>query len=116
MVTAVVSLTAGTMFLMWLGEQITERGIGNGVSLIIFAGIVAGLTGLKLQKEWVSAQDERTRQSPPDEFDHVEADGQVVGMKDAFTVGGEQLMFPGDPGASAGNLINCRCSVVYLTE
>lgn len=41
--TAVVALTAGTMFLMWLGEQITERGIGNGVSLIIFAGIVAGL-------------------------------------------------------------------------
>jgi preprotein translocase subunit SecY len=42
-ITAVISLTAGTMFLMWLGEQITERGIGNGVSLIIFAGIVAGL-------------------------------------------------------------------------
>ena len=41
--TAVISLTAGTMFLMWLGEQVTERGIGNGVSLIIFAGIVAGL-------------------------------------------------------------------------
>src|SRR6478672_3773414 len=41
--TAVVSLTAGTMFLMWLGEQVTERGIGNGVSLIIFAGIVAGM-------------------------------------------------------------------------
>ncbi|WP_237049635.1 preprotein translocase subunit SecY [Solilutibacter oculi] len=43
--TAVIALTAGTMFLMWLGEQITERGIGNGVSLIIFAGIVAGLPG-----------------------------------------------------------------------
>ncbi|MBE2897036.1 preprotein translocase subunit SecY [Pasteurellaceae bacterium HPA106] len=42
-VTAVVSLVTGTMFLMWLGEQITERGIGNGISLIIFAGIVAGL-------------------------------------------------------------------------
>ena len=41
--TAVVSLTAGTIFLMWLGEQITERGIGNGISLIIFAGIVASL-------------------------------------------------------------------------
>ncbi|MBB1088365.1 preprotein translocase subunit SecY [Lysobacter sp. SG-8] len=41
--TAVVALTAGTMFLMWLGEQITERGVGNGISLIIFAGIVAGL-------------------------------------------------------------------------
>src|SRR3990170_316629 len=37
--TAVIALTAGTMFLMWLGEQVTERGIGNGISLIIFAGI-----------------------------------------------------------------------------
>ena len=41
--TAVTTLVAGTMFLMWLGEQITERGIGNGISIIIFAGIVAGL-------------------------------------------------------------------------
>lgn len=41
--TATVSLVTGTMFLMWLGEQITERGIGNGISLIIFSGIVAGL-------------------------------------------------------------------------
>jgi preprotein translocase subunit SecY len=41
--TAAVSLVTGTMFLMWLGEQITERGIGNGISMIIFAGIVAGL-------------------------------------------------------------------------
>jgi len=41
--TAVVTLVTGTMFLMWLGEQITERGIGNGISMIIFAGIVAGL-------------------------------------------------------------------------
>ena len=41
--TAVITLVCGTMFLMWLGEQITERGIGNGISIIIFAGIVAGL-------------------------------------------------------------------------
>jgi preprotein translocase subunit SecY len=41
--TAMVSLVAGTMFLMWLGEQITERGLGNGISILIFAGIVAGL-------------------------------------------------------------------------
>ena len=39
---AIISMTAGTMFLVWLGEMITERGIGNGISLIIFAGIVAG--------------------------------------------------------------------------
>jgi preprotein translocase subunit SecY len=42
-VTAVVSLVAGTMFLMWLGEQITERGLGNGISILIFGGIAAGL-------------------------------------------------------------------------
>jgi len=41
--TTVTTLLCGTMFLMWLGEQITERGVGNGISLIIFAGIVAGL-------------------------------------------------------------------------
>lgn len=41
--TATVSLVTGTMFLMWLGEQITERGLGNGISMIIFGGIVAGL-------------------------------------------------------------------------
>ena len=38
----ILTLTTGTIFIMWLGEQITERGIGNGISLIIFAGIVAG--------------------------------------------------------------------------
>jgi preprotein translocase subunit SecY len=41
--TTAVSLTAGTLFLMWLGEQITERGLGNGISILIFAGIAAGL-------------------------------------------------------------------------
>jgi preprotein translocase subunit SecY len=41
----VVSLVTGTMFLMWLGEQITERGLGNGISILIFAGIAAGLPG-----------------------------------------------------------------------
>ena len=41
--TAIVTLVSGTMFLVWLGEQITERGIGNGISMIIMAGIVAGL-------------------------------------------------------------------------
>ena len=48
-ITAVVSLVGGTMFLMWLGEQITSRGIGNGVSLIIMAGIVAHLPTTLIQ-------------------------------------------------------------------
>src|SRR5450432_644000 len=43
MLMTVLTLTTGTIFIMWLGEQITERGIGNGISLIIFAGIVVGL-------------------------------------------------------------------------
>src|SRR3954453_8193442 len=42
-IVTVITLMTGTMFIMWLGEQITERGIGNGISMIIFAGIVAGL-------------------------------------------------------------------------
>ncbi len=45
LITACISLVTGTMFLMWLGEQITERGIGNGISMIILAGIVAGMPG-----------------------------------------------------------------------
>ncbi len=43
MLMTMLSLTTGTAFIMWLGEQITERGIGNGMSLMIFAGIVVGL-------------------------------------------------------------------------
>ena len=45
----VVTLTTGTIFVMWLGEQITERGVGNGISLLIFAGIVIGLPNAVLQ-------------------------------------------------------------------
>ena len=49
MLAALISMVAGTIFLIWLGELITERGIGNGISLIIFAGIVAGIPGLIAQ-------------------------------------------------------------------
>ena len=57
-VTMVVSLVAGTMFLVWIGELITERGIGNGISIIIFGGIVAGLPemigrGMIAKENWV---------------------------------------------------------------
>jgi preprotein translocase subunit SecY len=54
----VITLTAGTCFIMWLGEQITERGIGNGISLIIFAGIAAGMPGgaMSLWSQFKSGQ------------------------------------------------------------
>ena len=48
-IVGVVAITTGTILLMWMGEQITERGIGNGASLIIFAGIIAQLPGMLLQ-------------------------------------------------------------------
>lgn len=56
--TAVVTLVTGTMFLMWLGEQVTERGIGNGISMIIFAGIVAGLPSAVSQTVELARQGE----------------------------------------------------------
>jgi preprotein translocase subunit SecY len=49
-----VTLVTGTMFLMWLGEQITERGLGNGISLLIFAGIAAGCRA-RSARRWSSS-------------------------------------------------------------
>jgi len=57
---SVVGLTAGSMFLMWLGEQMTERGIGNGISLLIFAGIVAGLPSAVMHTLSMSSNGELT--------------------------------------------------------
>ncbi len=58
-IVVIASLTAGTAFLMWLGEQITEKGIGNGISLIIFAGIVSNLpsTAISLYNTFIGASD-----------------------------------------------------------
>jgi len=78
------------------------------------AAVSAGAreTGLALDKEWISAQDNRVRRIPRDDFDHLDADGQIVDMDEPFIVTGEELMFPGDTsrGASAGNVIQCRCA------
>jgi SPP1 gp7 family putative phage head morphogenesis protein len=67
-------------------------------------------TGLVLNKEWISAEDDRTRP------DHAAANGQIVGMDDSFDIGGEALMYPGDPGGSADQVINCRCTVAYVPD
>lgn len=61
--------------------------------------------GADMQKEWISASDERTRAA------HREANGQIVDFNKPFLVKGEALMRPGDPRGSASNVINCRCSV-----
>lgn len=76
------------------------------------AGADAGAreTGLQMRKEWVSAEDERTRP------DHREADGQVIDMDAKFDVGSDRLEYPGDPAGSAAQVINCRCSVSHIVQ
>jgi uncharacterized protein with gpF-like domain len=69
----------------------------------------AKATGLQMQKEWISAEDERTREA------HIIADGQTVGLDEPFIVGDESLMHPGDMAhGSAGNVINCRCAQGFI--
>lgn len=67
-------------------------------------------TRVKFNRVWTATIDERTR------TDHRRANGQVRGLNEPFDVGGEHLMFPGDPKGSAGNIINCRCVLLYKNE
>ncbi|UOF83018.1 minor capsid component [Caudoviricetes sp.] len=63
-----------------------------------------------MEKEWVSTNDDRTRP------DHVDANGQTVALDDDFTVGGANLAHPGDPDGDPGQVINCRCVMVYSVK
>lgn len=67
-------------------------------------------TEIEARREWVSATDERTRE------DHLEANGQIVGLNEPFNIGGEELMYPGDPSGSGEQVINCRCAVVFVFD
>ena len=67
-------------------------------------------TGLPMRKEWISAQGERTRE------DHAAVDGQIRPLDAPFDVGGEALMYPGDPSGSAGTVINCRCAIGMIVQ
>lgn len=70
--------------------------------------------GLELRKQWVAIQDDRTRTLDDGNFDHADMDGATVPMDQPFIVNDEPLMFPGDPGGSAGNVINCRCVMNFV--
>ena len=82
------------------------------------AGEAATEMGLDLVKEWIATRDERTRDMIDDEFDHRAMDGKLRRMDQPFmvpsTFGSEPLQFPGDPAGSAGNIINCRCTIAYV--
>lgn len=70
----------------------------------------------ELQKTWISAQDNRTRRPPNSPFDHLDMNGVTVDADRPFFVGGEELQYPGDPNGAAGNIINCRCKVVFTIK
>lgn len=60
-------------------------------------------------QEWIATRDGRTRE------EHANADGQVVAVGTAFDVGGSAMAYPGDPNGGAGNVVNCRCTIAFLT-
>lgn len=65
-------------------------------------------SGIDMHKEWCSGSDARVRET------HMEADGQTVPLKGAFDVGGEMLEYPGDPSGAADEIINCRCTSLFI--
>jgi uncharacterized protein with gpF-like domain len=82
-----------------------------------FATVVAAQNSdFVLEKTWISVQDNRTRRPPNSIYDHLDMNGVKVGLNQPFFTSGENIMYPGDPNASAGNVINCRCKVVFTVK
>ena len=73
-------------------------------------------SGKVRMKRWVPVQDGRTRNPDNSDFDHANPDRGEVPVNEPFIISGEELMHPGDPSASPGNTINCRCAMVYRTR
>ena len=94
-----------------------RRGRLIGRTEVIRASNYGSLLGAQqvggLKKIWLSARDNRVRGLEGEEFDHWSADGQDVDLDANFVVSGEQLEVPGDPNASPGNTIQCRCVPIY---
>lgn len=89
---------------------VTETHNASMFSLQETALADSAATGLVLQKQWAAVEDSRTREA------HAAADGQTVDLDEDFIVGGEKMAYPGDPVASAGNVINCRCTLIYIPK
>jgi uncharacterized protein with gpF-like domain len=105
----------GTTALPALNGTIRQRATRIARTEIISASNAGSLegaksTGLNPKKQWLSTMDTRTRE------DHVIVDGQIQNLDDPFNVVGEDLQYPGDPAGSPGNVINCRCTQIYITE
>jgi uncharacterized protein with gpF-like domain len=82
-----------------------------------YATVVAAQSSdFVLEKTWISVQDNRTRRPPKSVYDHLDMNGVKVGLNQPFFTSGEEIMYPGDPTAKAGNVINCRCKVVFTVK
>ncbi len=78
----------------------------NGSAATVAAQLPGDVVG---GQEWITVEDSRTRP------EHAAADGEIVNIGEAFTGTGESLAYPGDPSGSPGNIINCRCTIAFLT-
>jgi hypothetical protein len=97
-------------------EMIARTETGRAANIGSMVGTAA--TGLVTMKEWIAARDNRTRRVPRDMFDHYHMDGIKVAFDEKFNVktkngGFEPMLHPCDPSGSAGDVINCRCTLGY---
>jgi uncharacterized protein with gpF-like domain len=80
------------------------------------ATVSSSVSGVLMDKVWISALDNRTRRPPDSPYNHYAMNRVKVPLNKPFNVSGEKLMFAGDPKGSAGNVINCRCSIAQVVR
>lgn len=78
--------------------------------------LAAEQSEFELEKTWISVQDNRTRRPPNSVYDHLDMNGVKVDANKPFFTSGQEIQYPGDPMAKAGNVINCRCKVVFTIK
>lgn len=100
----------------WMAKRIVRTELNKASN--IGAMVAAADLDIEVQKEWLSAQDDRTRRIPRDQYDHLDMNGKTVGFAERFIVPStktvDAMLHPGDPDASVGNLVNCRCTLVFV--
>lgn len=92
---------------------------GKAANLGSMVGSIS--TGISTNKMWIATKDDRTRRTPPAEFDHLEMDGVTIAIDEYFRLyakdgGWEDLLHPCDDNASAANVCNCRCTIGYVVN
>ena len=106
-----VIINKSQIFYKWQSLRIarTETTSASNFSAIK----TAEQSNLVLDKVWISVQDNRTRIKP---YDHLDMNNQKQELNKPFFVGGENIQYPGDSKASAGNVINCRCTIAFVPK